>query len=1011
MKKGQTFIFFFILVFSGLASGAFAAHAQGGNGTKELFAPLCDSIAARYDIYLGIEKLEVSRVNVRGGKIDLCFNRVLAGYPFMEEDIPELYAMARRLLPEKYRKYDIRKIITSGSEISRYTVTPINFDGNPDHSAYKAENGKDYDPNPERHSIVTREGTHINADKGLEGRHIALWQSHGYYYEQSLDRWEWQRARLMQTVEDLYTQSYVIPYLVPMLENAGAYVFLPRERDINDIEIIVDNDSPESGTRTSGNFQAEGKTRIAGKGFGNKKTYRGGENPFECGTALRITGKASWKARLPESGEYAVYVSYKTEKGSSTAARYIVKHAGGETEFTVDQSMGGGTWIYLGTFHFDRQAEVVLLAGTDGDGSSKNGGGTVTADAVKFGGGMGNIARGTQDEDGNLLTEESVSGMPRWCEGARYWLQYAGYDSTVYNLNEWKSDYMDDYMCRGHWVDRLSGGSKANPGKEGLNVPVDLAFAFHSDAGVFRNDSIIGTLAIHTLKSEDEERFPTGEDRITSRELGNSIQSQTVNDIRTLWEPEWTRRQLWDRSYYEARTPPVPMVLLESMSHQNLADMIYGLDPGFRFTVSRAVYKGILKYLAQRYGTEYAVQPLPVKNFSVMFGNGGAVLKWEPAIDEIEPTAVPDSYIVYTRIDGGAWDNGRKTCADSLFVKIEKKRIYSFKVVAANRGGLSFPSEILSIGIPSGKSEGTVAIVNGFDRIAPPAHFATADTLLGGFNSRRDYGVPYLKDICFTGEQYEFRRDIPWVDDDNPGFGASGAEYEGKTIAGNTFDYPYVHGRALMAAGYSFCSLGRDAYTQMHERISPENGFSAIDLILGKQLTTPLGRGILGTHFRCYPRPLMEALESFHGKGGCIIVSGADVGTDFNDVIYGGVTIDSTYMEEASRFAGEVLGFKWLSDCPAGGGGFYGIGKLKGMEGLYSHTLNDSVYCVEFPDGILPAEGGTTIMRYRGNNIPAATFRKGTDGKGSSAVFGFPLETVLDEKVLEKIFKTIMNEF
>ena len=155
----------------------------------------------------------------------------------------------------------------------------------------------------------------------------------------------------------------------------------------------------------------------------------------------------------------------------------------------------------------------------------------------------------------------------------------------------------------------------------------------------------------------------------------------------------------------------------------------------------------------------------------------------------------------------------------------------------------------------------------------------------------------------------------------------------------------------------------------------------------------------------------MEALESFHSKGGCIIVSGADVGTDFNDAIYGGVTIDSTYMEEASRFAGEVLGFKWLSDCPAGGGGFYGIGKFKGMEGLYSHTLNDSVYCVEFPDGILPVEEGTTIMRYRGNNIPAATFRKGTDGKGSSAVFGFPLETVLDEKVLEKIFKTIMNEF
>ena len=33
--------------------------------------------------------------------------------------------------------------------------------------------------------------------------------SHGWYYEPKLDRWEWQRARIFQTVEDLYTQSYV----------------------------------------------------------------------------------------------------------------------------------------------------------------------------------------------------------------------------------------------------------------------------------------------------------------------------------------------------------------------------------------------------------------------------------------------------------------------------------------------------------------------------------------------------------------------------------------------------------------------------------------------------------------------------------------------------------------------------------------------------------------------------------------------------------------------------------
>ena len=85
--------------------------------------------------------------------------------------------------------------------------------------------------------------THNKPTRGLQKRHIALWQSHGYYFEQKLNRWEWQRARLFQTVEDIYTQSYVLPYLVPMLENAGANVLIPRERDIQTEEIIVDNDS------------------------------------------------------------------------------------------------------------------------------------------------------------------------------------------------------------------------------------------------------------------------------------------------------------------------------------------------------------------------------------------------------------------------------------------------------------------------------------------------------------------------------------------------------------------------------------------------------------------------------------------------------------------------------------------------------------------------------------------------------------------------------------------------
>ena len=100
-------------------------------------------------------------------------------------------------------------------------------------------------------------------------------------------------------------------------------------------------------------------------------------------------------------------------------------------------------------------------------------------------------------------------------------------------------------------------------------------------------------------------------------------------------------------------------------------------------------------------------------------------------------------------------------------------------------------------------------IVNGFDRISAPADFiapAPGDTLFAGFLDDLDHGVPYLKDISYIGKMKEYRRSIPWMDDDASGFGDSYSNYEDKVIAGNTFDYPAIHGAAILKAGYSFIS-------------------------------------------------------------------------------------------------------------------------------------------------------------------------------------------------------------
>ena len=147
--------------------------------------------------------------------------------------------------------------------------------------------------------------------------------------------------------------------------------------------------------------------------------------------------------------------------------------------------------------------------------------------------------------------------------------------------------------------------------------------------------------------------------------------------------------------------------------------MRLGHDPNFKFTVSRAIYKGVLRFLSSQHGKEYVVQPLPVSNFSIRFGKKKNTLElsWQGENDLLEPTAQPKEYMVYTRVGYGGFDNGVLVSNPSYTVKIEPGLVYSFKITAVNRGGESFPSEILSA-YKAKEEKGRVLIVNGFDRLS-----------------------------------------------------------------------------------------------------------------------------------------------------------------------------------------------------------------------------------------------------------------------------------------------------
>ncbi len=1000
------------LIFT-ILSLTFGFFAKGQSAIVKEFKPVCDSLSILIQQRNTVQgELKLQAVMKRGSTLDFYFTESLGDYPWHEGETKWFRNTLKSLFPQKYESYRLGEIYSKRISHANLVTPALGFEGTPTDTRHRTKN-------PSRRNIVTAlDGMEFK--KGLDGRHIALWQSHGYYYDLASDRWLWQRPPLFQTVEDMYTQSYVIPYLVPMLENAGAYVLMPRERDIQKHEVIADNDVTDL-RYGKASYLEEGRWKDAGTGFAAMQpTYSGLENPFKTGTARQAdcvqngkkdTASILWRPEIPEKGEYAVYISYKTLPNSTSSAHYTVHHLGGASNFIVNQKMGGGTWIYLGTFEFAEGADgYVSLTNEQAEGFKFSAGSVVTADAVRFGGGMGNIERGPEGYT-------TVSGMPRSAEGARYSLQWAGVPDELFSQNEEESDYKDDYMSRGDWVEWISRGSAMNPSKkEGLKIPVDLAFGFHSDAGLTQNDSIVGTLAIYTLRSEGTQKLPGGESRMTSREYADMVQSQIVHDLRMKYDTLWSRRQIWDRSYRESRTPSSPAMLLELLSHQNFADMKYGLDPTFRFTVSRAAYKGMLKYLSNRYGVPYAVQPLPVDHMGVKFDNEeNAVVSWSPVTDKTEPTAVPTGYILYTRIDNGGFDNGRiidrpdiESGRLSTKVDIRPGHIYSFRVVAFNDGGKSFPSETVSIGKPSGISDKKpILVVNNFDRISGPAFFDTPT--YAGFDNRLDSGVPHVRDIAYIGDMYEFRRQSEFVTNDSPGFGASHTDYAGHTVAGNTFDYPYIHGKAIMKAGYPFYSCSNETFCCDSTFRKAAWG---MDLICGKQVTTAVGSG-LQQKYEVFPEQMQRSIEDFTADGGNILVSGAYIGTDIWDQIYP-YEKDKEKTDTARKFAQNVLGFRWAANS-ASHKGIVRYQRNDAISDLPSGTLeicneiNPEQYCVESPDGIIPGtKSARSFMRYTDTGISAGICNDAD--RYRTVCLGFPIEALKSEESINDII-TLTLEF
>ena len=222
-----------------LLAASLFPHAGGAQGlptdVRQAIGKFLD-ITARKEVSVG--RISIDSVAVEGNTLQLFANMNCAYIPFREDNVAEIYQGVSALLPAEFTKYKLQ-IRTNKRSIEELVPQVLR--------SKKDKKTKTFSPVASK-PLVTEVSSPYTPTNGLHNRHIALWQSHGKYYKNDKGCWEWQRPRLFCTTEDLFTQSFVIPYIIPMLENAGAIVYTPRERDWQRNEVIVDNDIHVSAT-------------------------------------------------------------------------------------------------------------------------------------------------------------------------------------------------------------------------------------------------------------------------------------------------------------------------------------------------------------------------------------------------------------------------------------------------------------------------------------------------------------------------------------------------------------------------------------------------------------------------------------------------------------------------------------------------------------------------------------------------------------------------------------------
>lgn len=494
-------------------------------------------------------------------------------------------------------------------------------------------------------------------------REKTVWLSpgHGWLYQDN--KWITQRKTENGLVEDFTTIETVNQYLIQYLERAGASVWSVRERDMNPNEVIVDDEDP--GFATQGYW-------VKSESTGYNQHYR------YVYSSPQVTAAATFTPDIPEAGWYWVSTHYRHAENRSQDARYIVRHAGGETVLSLNQEVHGMTWVYLGRFYFEKGTAGSVSITNQSDDPNQ----AIIADAVRFGGGKSVIP----DDKGGLSQE------PRYEEAAYYYTRFLGFPKGE-----------SDVLVRPQYADYELSKGTAEEQKSAVYV------SWHTNAG-------------HGRGTGTETFIYNGSSRAKGSDLLQQyIHDEIVSDIRSEWNPNWVDRGRKKANFGELRDlKTMPGTLIEVGFHDHPEDAAALRHPKFRQLLARSVYQGITRYFAAQDGEVPIFLPEPPTHLSATnIGNHSIKVSWNaprPTRGGGHPAV---AYKVYVSTHGKAFADGIMVYEDHYtFLNLKPGMTYYFKVTAINAGGESFDTPVVAARTPlvTG-AETDFLIVDGFDRM------------------------------------------------------------------------------------------------------------------------------------------------------------------------------------------------------------------------------------------------------------------------------------------------------